>query len=137
MFSSSKVQPDTSNSKNSKIDTIIGPSTTIQGTLNATGTIRIDGQYNGDIYTETDLIVGETGVVKGNISALNTTLSGMVNGNIKCSGLIELLPTAQLVGDIEAKNVSINTGAIFKGKCLMVTKQEDSVPADNTISVSE
>jgi cytoskeletal protein CcmA (bactofilin family) len=137
MFSSSKTLLDVSTSKTSKIDTIIGPSTAIQGTLSATGSIRVDGKYNGDVVTEMDVIVGETGVVSGNITALNITISGMVIGNMKCSNLMEILPTGQLVGDIDAKNISINTGAIFKGKCLMATKEDNIVTQDSSIPLSE
>lgn len=136
MFSSSRILPDTSSGKANKVDTIIGPLTSIQGTINATGTIRIDGKYDGDIITETDVIIGETGIVTGNITAFNATISGMVTGNIKCSSLFELLSTGQLIGDIEAKNVSVNTGAIFKGKCLMLTKEDVTVTADLSTPVS-
>jgi cytoskeletal protein CcmA (bactofilin family) len=137
MFSSSKILSDSSNSKAGKIDTIIGPLTSIQGTLNATGTIRIDGKYNGDVNTETDVIIGETGVITGNITALNITISGMVIGNMKCGNLLELLPTGQLVGDIDAKNISINTGAIFKGKCLMAIKEDNLIPIESNIPLAE
>lgn len=138
MFSSSRILPDTSSVRANKVDTIIGPLTSIDGTINATGTIRIDGKYNGDIITETDVIVGETGIVTGNITAFNVTISGMVTGNMKCGSLFELLSTGQLVGDIEAKNISINTGAIFKGRCLMLTKEDTAitVASDTPVPVS-
>jgi cytoskeletal protein CcmA (bactofilin family) len=123
MFTSSKIIPDTVTNKSNKIDTIIGALTTIQGNMSGSGTIRVDGKYNGDICTETDVIIGETGSVTGNITSANVTISGIVEGNMKCSELLEILPTGQLIGDIEAKNISINTGAIFKGKCAMNTKE--------------
>lgn len=137
MFSSSKILADAPSAKNSKIDTIIGSLTSIEGNLNASGTIRIDGRYNGDVITEIDVIVGETGVIKGNITAINITISGVVVGNMKCSGLLEILPTGQLVGDIEAKNISINTGAIFKGNCIMATKEDNLVIQQPVEAVSE
>lgn len=118
MFNNSKKLPD-----NVKIDTIIGPSSTIEGKINATGTVRIDGTYTGDIFTNEDVIVGENGVINGNIHANNVSISGEVNGNIICKGLLDLLPSGRLDGDIEVKKISICDGAVFKGKCNMNTEQ--------------
>ncbi len=106
-----------------RIDTIIGPSSNIEGKINATGTVRIDGKYAGDIFTDEDVLVGENGVINGNINSRNVSISGKVNGNIICNGLLELLPTGQLDGDIEVKKISISDGAIFKGKCSMNLEQ--------------
>lgn len=116
MFSKAKSQLE-----NVKIDTIIGPSSKLEGKINASGTIKIDGSYTGDIYTEGDVIVGETGVIEGNIFSNNVSISGKVNGNVNCEGLLEVLPCGRLIGDIEVKNISISDGAIFKGKCSMVS----------------
>lgn len=106
-----------------RIDTIIGPSSNIEGKINATGTVRIDGKYTGDIFTEEDVLVGENGVINGNISSRNVSISGKVDGNIICNGLLEILPTGHLDGDIEVKKISISDGAIFKGKCSMNLEQ--------------
>lgn len=114
MFRDQKKPNDTS-----RIDTIIGPSSNIEGKINASGTVRVDGRYTGDIFTDADVLVGENGFINGNINARNVSISGKVEGNIFCNGLLELLPTAHLNGDIEVKKVSISDGAIFKGKCSM------------------
>jgi cytoskeletal protein CcmA (bactofilin family) len=106
-----------------KIDTIIGPSSNIEGKINATGTVRIDGKYTGDIFTDEDVLVGENGVINGNINSRNVSISGKVDGNIICNGLLEILPTGHLDGDIEVKKISISDGAIFKGKCSMNLEQ--------------
>lgn len=102
-----------------RIDTIIGPTSNIEGKINASGTVRVDGRYTGDIFTDADVLVGENGFINGNINARNVSISGKVEGNVFCNGLLELLPTANLNGDIEVKKVSISDGAVFKGKCSM------------------
>jgi cytoskeletal protein CcmA (bactofilin family) len=106
-----------------RIDTIIGPSSNIEGKINATGTVRIDGKYTGDIFTDEDVLIGENGIINGNISSRNVSISGKVDGNIICNGLLEILPTGHLNGDIEVKKISISDGAIFKGKCSMNLEQ--------------
>lgn len=102
---------------NQKIDTIIGTSSNIQGTISSAGTIRIDGSYTGNITSDSDVIVGESGLIEGNIFASNVVISGKVNGNINCRSLLEISSTGRLVGDVEVKNIAIADGAYFKGKC--------------------
>lgn len=110
-----------------RIDTIIGPSSNIEGKISATGTVRIDGKYTGDIFTDEDVIVGENGVINGNINARNVSISGKVDGNVLCKGLLEILPSGHLDGDIEVKKISISDGAVFKGKCSMNLEKALSV----------
>lgn len=117
---------------NVKIDTIIGPSSRLEGKINASGTVRIDGTYNGDIYTDGDVIVGETGFIDGNIFSTNSSITGKVSGNVNCKGLLEILPSGKLLGDVEVKSISISDGAIFKGKCSMLAGE-----ADETVKLLE
>ena len=104
-------------SASTKIDTLIGASTTITGNIDSTGTVRIDGTYTGDIVTISDVIIGKGAYVKGNIKATSVIISGTVEGNIRCTGFLELLPTATLTGDIEVANFSIENGSTFNGRC--------------------
>lgn len=106
-----------------RIDTIIGPSSNVEGKISASGTVRIDGKYTGDIFTDEDVLIGENGVINGNINARNVSISGKVDGNIFCKGLLEILPTGHLDGDIEVKKISISDGATFKGNCNMIFEQ--------------
>lgn len=106
----------------SRIDTLIGASTNITGNIIASGVIRIDGKYTGDISTESDVIIGEGAYIKGNVKAVNISISGNVEGNIICSGTLEILPTGCLIGDVEVANFSIGKGAVFNGNCSMVNR---------------
>ena len=65
-----------------QIETIIGKDTQIKGSINATGTIRIDGQFEGEISTASDAVIGETGNLKAQVRARNATVAGIVNGNM-------------------------------------------------------
>lgn len=116
MFSTSKKTQD-------EIDTIIGPSSSIEGQINASGSVRIDGKYKGDIHSDANVIIGEQGYVSGNIFTSNLSISGRVEGNVNCKGLLEIHSTGQLIGDVEVKSISISDGAIFKGKCNMISSE--------------
>lgn len=102
-----------------KIDTIIGKDTVFQGTINATGTVRIDGEFKGEIKAKGDLIIGDAGRVEATVEARNVLVSGHLRGNIQATGKVDLASTARLFGDMRVKNLLIEEGAIFKGNCIM------------------
>lgn len=102
------------------VGTVIGTDTEMKGSINSSGIIRVDGKYEGDICTKTDVIIGESGQVIGNISANIVSVSGKVEGNINADNLLEIHSTGTLIGDILVKNISIHEGAMFKGKSTMI-----------------
>jgi cytoskeletal protein CcmA (bactofilin family) len=125
MFSSIKG----SSNQNNRIDTLIGTSTCIMGNIQANGLIKVDGKHTGDITTEADIVVGEGGYIKGDLRAVNITISGNLEGNVYCSGTLEILPTGSLSGDVEVANFSIEKGGIFNGKCNMINNEVKKLEA--------
>ncbi len=104
-----------------KIDTLIGKETIFQGTITATGTLRIDGEFKGEVKAKGDLVIGDAGRVEAAIEARNVLIGGYVKGNISAAGKVDLAPSARLFGDIKVKNLVIEEGALFKGNCIMDT----------------
>ena len=113
------------------VDTIIGTNTVIEGFLESQGTIRVDGKVKGDIKAAGDVFVGTNGTVTGNINASNVYLSGAVEGNVTTKGVLRILSTAKLIGDIFVKSFVTDEGGILQGKCTMIetTESEKSVSA--------
>ena len=102
-----------------QVETLIGHTTTLKGSLTSSGALRIDGQFEGDIATTADLIIGEAGQVKATISAKNAMVAGIVTGNMDVNDKLELLPSAKVVGDLKVGTLIIGEGAVFKGNCEM------------------
>lgn len=121
MFSANKKSSLSIN--NQKIDTLIGYETSITGTINSDGVLRVDGVHNGDIESKAEIVIGESGKVNGNIYARNVSVSGEVRGNIICKGVLEILSTGIVDGDVQVEKLTINEGAIFNGKCMMSTNK--------------
>ncbi len=109
-----------------KVDTLLGVNANLEGNIHSLGTVRVDGKVKGDLIIEGDVYIGESSVVTGNIHADNIYISGTVEGNIRTAGMLKLLSTAKLYGDIEIASFVSDEGGIFQGKCCMVT--------DNNIS---
>lgn len=102
-----------------QVETIIGHSTTVKGTLVSSGALRVDGQFEGEIKTSANLIIGESGIVKATVAAKNALVAGTVNGNMDIDEKLELLPTAKINGDMKVGSLIIGEGAVFKGNCEM------------------
>lgn len=112
--------------KKAKIEAILGPETRFEGMISCKGIIRIDGILDADITDAEEVIVGETGRIKGNIQAKNVVVAGNVTGNITALS-IEMLLTCQVNGDIKAAHISIHKGAIFEGNCHMTKKETEVI----------
>lgn len=108
-----------------RIDTVIGKDTTVKGRIDAEGSLRIDGKYEGEIVTAGDLVVGETGMVSANIEAKNISIAGEVRGNVVARGKLELIPTGRLYGDVKMAVLVVEDGAVFHGQCEMFSPEGD------------
>ncbi|MBZ4652958.1 MAG: hypothetical protein JG781_296 [Peptococcaceae bacterium] len=113
-----------------KVDTLIGKDTHFQGVITATGTVRIDGSFQGEIKTKGDLVIGESGRVEAHVEGRNVLVGGYLKGNIVASGKVDLSPSGKVFGDMKVKNLIIEEGAVFKGNCLMEKEEEKNVSKD-------
>lgn len=109
-----------------EVETIIGHDTEFNGTLSAKGSVRVDGQLEGQVTTMATLVIGQTGKVIAKIAAADATVAGLVQGDVEVTGRLELLPTAKLYGDITAGTLVVGEGAVFKGACKMVHNETES-----------
>uniref|UniRef100_A0A7C5X0H6 Polymer-forming cytoskeletal protein n=1 Tax=Thermocrinis ruber TaxID=75906 RepID=A0A7C5X0H6_9AQUI len=102
-----------------EVRTIVGPGCLFEGNLTLPeGLIRIDGEVIGNIKGSGGLIIGESGSVKGDLSAENVVVYGRVHGNIKARSL-EIRASGRVDGDIQVQELVVEKGAIYNGKCSM------------------
>ncbi len=113
------------NKGDTRLGTIIGKGTKIEGTINIEGATRIDGTVSGKLIANDIVTVGSTGVVKAEIRARSIVIGGRVEGNLVASEKVELQAKSELVGDITSKSLLVEHGAIFHGN----SKMKDSAPA--------
>ncbi|MBD3317465.1 MAG: polymer-forming cytoskeletal protein [Chitinivibrionales bacterium] len=106
---------------------IFGEGTHFEGTVNAPHSIRIEGSFKGKIQTTEDLSVGASGHIEAEIHAKNAIIGGKVVGNITVENRIELEANSSLIGDLKARDLIINEGAVFHGNCSMNAGQGEKV----------
>ena len=98
------------------IETVIGQDTTIIGRVEGFGNIRIDGRIDGDVSIAGTVVIGESGIVQGDIKAGNLNVNGMVTGNVDCDGALSIQAKGAIVGDIRVRSLNIVNGGVFKGR---------------------
>lgn len=113
---------------NGRMDTIIGKETVMEGTLVASGTVRVDGKLDGEIKIKGDLFIGENAIINAEVTAQNMVLAGRLKGNVQCDGKLEIQETGKLEGDIKVNSLMIDDGAFFRGKSEMVQSGSMGVP---------
>ena len=97
-----------------------GTGLTIEGQLRAEGPITVDGYIEGLVRLDGELTVGETGIIRGPVSALSIIVAGRVIGDIACSGLVELRESAHVFGNIVAGRISVSPGAQHQGNVRVI-----------------
>lgn len=116
-----------SNGDGSVIDTIIGEGVSFGGKLTTNSSVRVDGVFEGDINLENNLVIGERGLVIGNITSSKLTVFGKAKGSIKTQYL-EVKGTATLESDgdsvIEAQYIEVEKGAVIQCKFNVWHEQE-------------
>ena len=109
------------------ITTYIGKDTEFEGKLRFYGTIRIDGQFKGEIMGEGTLIVGEGATIDADIHVSQIFNSGRIQGDVTADNKIEIRAPGKILGNIHAPSIVINEGATIEGNCRMhgVIKKEE------------
>jgi cytoskeletal protein CcmA (bactofilin family) len=101
------------------VSTILGNDCKFTGDVEAKGTIRVDGEFDGKIVSSDSVVVGNGGVVKGEMHTNHAMVSGTVEGNIFAKKKVELKSGSRLIGDVESMSLVIEDGVFFEGKSKM------------------
>ena len=117
----------------SQIDSLIGVGTHIDGNINFSGGLRVDGRVTGNIVAlgekSSTLVLSDQAVIEGKIVVSHAVINDTVSGAIHASEYVELQPKAKVSGDIHYKAMEIQLGASVDGMLHHV----DNVQADNKV----
>ena len=91
----------------------------IIGTVIADSDIRIDGIIEGDVKCSGKVVIGEKGLLKGNITCQNCEIQGKVDGKIEVHQTLALRATANIHADVNTQVLIVEPNAVFNGTCNM------------------
>lgn len=113
-----------------EITTLLGRGASFEGKLTFEGTVRIDGRFKGEVFSDDVLVIGEGAHVEAEIDIGEIIIQGTVVGNIKAKRSIEIHAPGRVKGDLHTPSLQVDKGVIFEGRSFMesATKQGGAAP---------
>ena len=119
-----------SNKPQTRIDSLIGTGTTVEGNISFSGGLRIDGEIKGNVLTSGNqpavVVLSEHGLVEGEIHASHVVINGTVVGTVIADDSLELQPGAKVKGDVSYAQLEIHLGAVVEGRLLHNTREKSA-----------
>ena len=121
---------------------IIGPGMKVVGDCTSDGTIRVEGTVEGSIRAGKAVVVGKNGFVDGDVVTQDAVVSGRVRGTLTAESRLELQTTCQIDGQVVARRMQLEEGAILNGTVQMGEKsragaQGELTPLQQTLEAPE
>ena len=107
------------------IHSYVGSNTTIKGNLECSEDLLVEGAVEGNLSSEGLIVLGKDAVVKGEVSAKEAAISGIVVGTVRCSERLEIYESAKIMGTIQAPVLKMAAGAQINARIIMSRKVND------------
>ena len=115
MFSEKKTpKPDFSKEQNK-----ISQGTSLTGDINSEGSLRIEGELDGNLNIKGKVVIGETGKINGEVVCENADIEGNFTGTLKVNACLTLKSTSHISGDVITDQLVVESGAVFNATCQM------------------
>ncbi|MFT3696246.1 MAG: polymer-forming cytoskeletal protein [Kofleriaceae bacterium] len=115
-----------------EITTLLGRGASFEGKLTFEGTVRIDGRFKGEVFSEDVLVIGDGAHVEATIDVGEVIIQGTVVGNITAKRSIEIHAPGKVKGDLHTPALQIDKGVIFEGRSFMeqaLQNRQSTAPA--------
>ena len=121
----------------SRIDSLIGSGTRIEGNISFAGGLRVDGEIKGNVRAEggqpSTLVISEQARVEGVIEVSHLVVNGTVAGPVYASEYVELQSKSRVTGDVYYKTLEMHVGAIVEGK--LVHQEQLALPSHDSVAI--
>ena len=94
-----------------------------RGKLTFDGTVQINGDFEGEIFSDGTLVIGAEARVNAKISVSSLVIYGQVQGEIDAKTRIEMHSPAKIRANIATPRLSVEEGVLFLGQCHMEPEQ--------------
>jgi cytoskeletal protein CcmA (bactofilin family) len=125
----------------SRIDSLIGTGTRIEGSVIFSGGLRIDGEVKGDVrLVEGEgggtLVVSEQARIEGEVRVGHLVVNGTIVGPVHTTELIELQPRSRVSGDVHYTAIEMHLGAIVEGRLVHIRAGAEAKPVELKLAKS-
>lgn len=105
----------------SRIDSLIGVGTKVEGNIRFAGGLRIDGEVKGNIEAadgaaSSTLVLSEQASIEGCVNVAHFVVNGTVVGPVTVTESLEMQAQAKIVGDVQYSLIEMHQGAVIEGR---------------------
>ncbi len=106
---------------------LIDQGTELKGELNFKGSFRIEGYFQGKIYSDSMLIIGEKGKVEAEVNVGELIINGEIHGNLQAKERIEVHSKGRVFGTLMSPRLLIEEGSYLEANCQTVKIQDENL----------
>lgn len=114
----------------SRIDSLVGAGTVVEGNIHFSGGLRVDGRVRGNVIATGDqastLVLSEQAQIDGEIRVSHAVINGTVVGPVQGTEYVELQAKAKVTGDVLYRTLEIQLGAVVQGR--LVHQEGETLP---------
>lgn len=113
---------------------VITQGTRIEGKVQSSDSLRIDGHVIGEVNCKNKLVIGETGKIEGEVRAGDCNSSGLIEGNTTIVGSMNFTSTAKFSGVLKANKMNMDDGAQCTGEMFVGPSAPKKTPSKSGIT---
>ncbi|MDD5382727.1 MAG: polymer-forming cytoskeletal protein [Candidatus Margulisbacteria bacterium] len=119
------------------VDTIIGASAKFKGEIVSSGSVSVNGEFEGKLLTEGELIIAKGSKVVGDVKGGSVIVCGQVDGNIVATNSLEIAKTGRVHGDLVGGKIIIEEGSSYRGRVKVEGEAEAASPVAEESTAAE
>ncbi len=114
--------------ENDALNGFVDAGCAIRGELEFKNSFRLDGRVEGSVTSQSELVIGQEGVVEGEVNVASCLIGGTVRGTLNASKQVMLHATAKVWADIHTPALVMEEGAFLEGTVDMQPKKASAGP---------
>ncbi len=99
------------------------------------GSVRIDGQIDGEVKAQDTVIIGESAMLTANVHANAIVVQGRIKGDVVARKRVELRAPAKVTGNINTPCLVVHEGVVFEGNCSMGASDSRTERGDKRVAI--
>lgn len=125
----------------SRIDSLIGAGTSVEGNIRFSGGLRVDGEIKGQVEAVGDeansmLVLSEKARIEGAVTVAHLVSNGSIVGPVTTSVSLELQSKARIIGDVSYALIEMHQGAVIEGHLVHTPSHQEQKPVELKLAAS-
>ncbi len=117
--SSKTLEPEELEIERGQLTALLDLGASFEGRLTFEGTVRIGGEFKGEIFTKDTLVINPGAKVEAQVEADVVIISGALTGHVYARRRVIMHPPAVFRGTVTSPSLRIDEGVMFEGASYM------------------